>query len=156
MRQRLSLLFASGLFVGFIPGAPGTYASVLTSLVLYLLTAQPARRLPPELHASLLALGVVLGVLASERVCRSRGVSDPSYIVLDEILGQLATFFYVPLTPLNLVLGTFLFRILDIFKPFGIRRLENLPHGVGILADDLAAGILACAALHGMNLLSYH
>jgi phosphatidylglycerophosphatase A len=151
MRQRLSLLFASGLFVGFIPGAPGTYASILTSIAIYL-AATPAHRIPPELHASMLAFVTVLGAMAAERVCRSRGGSDPSYIVVDEILGQFAAFLFVPITPASLALGTFLFRVLDILKPFGIRRLERLPHGVGILADDLAAGILACIALHAANL----
>ena len=154
MRQRLSLLFASGLFVGFIPGAPGTYASILTSLVVYL-AAPPALRIPPALHASVLAFVTALGAMAAERVCRSRGGSDPSYVVVDEILGQLAAFLFVPITPASLVLGTLLFRILDIWKPFGIRRLEKLPHGVGILADDLAAGILACVALHATNLLLF-
>jgi phosphatidylglycerophosphatase A len=63
--------------------------------------------------------------------------------VIDEVAGQLLTFLFLPVNLLNLVLGTALFRIFDIWKPFPIRKLEPLGNGVGIMADDLMAGIYA-------------
>jgi phosphatidylglycerophosphatase A len=74
-------------------------------------------------------------------------------VVIDEVAGQLATFLFLPFNTINLVLGTLVFRILDIWKPFPIRRLERLGNGVGIMADDLLAGVYANLLLQLMNLL---
>ena len=139
---RLSLFVASGCYIGLIPGAPGTYASVATTLVLYLVYRH-SHRIVPALHVSAVCLITAAGVLAAAEVARNRADKDPSVVVADEVAGQLLAFLLVPLGPLNLVLGTLLFRLFDIWKPFPIRRLERLPGGVGIMADDLLAGIYA-------------
>ena len=150
MKQRLSLIFSSGCFVGMIPGAPGTYASVATSLLFYA-AYRISYRIPPELHASVLCLVTFLGTLASAETSRNSGDEDPQFIVIDEVAGQLLTLIFLPVSLLNLVVGTALFRIFDIWKPFPIRKLEPLGNGVGIMADDLMAGIYANLILQIIN-----
>jgi phosphatidylglycerophosphatase A len=70
-------------------------------------------------------------------------------VVVDEIAGQILALAFLPLTPRVLVLGFVLFRILDIGKPFPARRLESLPGGSGIMADDLMVGLYANVLLQG-------
>jgi phosphatidylglycerophosphatase A len=90
-----------------------------------------------------------VGVWASGRVARLLGIADPARVVIDEISGQL-----ISITPLlfapawrTVVLGFILFRAFDILKPYPIGKLERLPGGWGIMADDVGAGILAAAIL---------
>jgi phosphatidylglycerophosphatase A len=148
-KSSLSLFLASGCYIGFIPGAPGTYASVATTAVLYAVSRTQAHA--GELYVSVFCLVTAAGVLASTEAARSRGLKDPSFVVIDEVSGQLATFLLVPLELRNLVLGTALFRLFDIWKPFPIRRLERLPGGAGIMADDVLAGLYATAILYLVN-----
>jgi len=150
MKQKLALLLATGFYVGFIRGAPGTYASLLTGAAIFM-TQRLAHRIVPELYIGILCLVTVLGILVSDEVSRSRGAHDPSFVVIDEIAGQLVALLFVPVTLAGTIAGIALFRVFDIWKPFGIRRLEKLKHGVGIMADDLAAGLLTCMILHSVN-----
>jgi len=150
MKQKLALLLATGFYVGFIRGAPGTYASLLTGAAIFM-TQRLAHRIVPELYIGILCLVTVLGILVSDEVSRSRGAHDPSFVVIDEIAGQLVALLFVPVTLAGTIAGIALFRVFDIWKPFGIRRLEKLKHGVGIMADDLAAGLLTCMILHAVN-----
>jgi phosphatidylglycerophosphatase A len=68
---------------------------------------------------------------------------DPSQIILDEVIGTLVTFCGMTYSPFACIIGFVLFRLLDIFKPFGIHHLEKIPGSFGILIDDVAAGLLA-------------
>ena len=74
-------------------------------------------------------------------------------VVIDEVAGQLTALLFLPISFFNLVAGTFLFRLFDIWKPYPIRRLEPLKNGVGIMADDLLAGVYANIVLHLANRL---
>jgi phosphatidylglycerophosphatase A len=150
MRDRLALLFASACCIGMIPGAPGTYASLATTFVYYL-AYRISFRVVPELHLSVVCLITLAGVFAAARVSRNLGHEDPSLVVIDEVAGQLTTFLLLPVSLVNLVAGTLLFRLFDIWKPFPIRRLESLRDGVGIMADDLLAGIYANLVLQFAN-----
>jgi len=152
MRYRLCLVFASALYIGFIPGAPGTYASIATSLVFFVIS-HSFGCIQPALHLSAVCLISLAGVLASAEITRRTGREDPSFIVIDEVAGQLLTLVFLPLSVVNLVLGFVLFRVFDIWKPFPIRKLESLPGGVGVLADDLLAGLYGNVILHLLNLL---
>lgn len=154
MKNRLAMLFASAFYIGFIPGAPGTYASVTTTLVFFLI-CHFTQQLVPSLHLSTVCLISLIGVLAASRASKISGNDDPSFIVIDEVAGQLLTFLLLPLSALNLVLGTVAFRLFDIWKPFPIRKLESLGGGAGIMADDLLAGIYANLLLQVINLLLF-
>jgi phosphatidylglycerophosphatase A len=70
-------------------------------------------------------------------------LEDPGLVVVDEVAGMWVTLLFVPFTPLTAALGFLAFRLMDIVKPFPARRLEDLPGGWGIMADDLMAGVYA-------------
>ena len=152
MKQRLSLFLATGCYLGLIPGAPGTCAGLATTLVFYLCYLI-SHKILPELHLSALGVVVMLGTLAASEVAQDRGLEDPQIVVIDEVAGQLLTFMLVPVSAVNLVLGTALFRVFDIWKPFPIRKLEHFPNGVGIMLDDLLAGAYSNLCLHLVNWL---
>jgi phosphatidylglycerophosphatase A len=150
MKDRLCLIYASGFYIGFIRGAPGTYASLITA-ILYFTVHQLSGRILPVLHLSTVCLITIAGVLAAAELSRRTGKEDPSFIVIDEVAGQLLTFLFLPVSVLNLVLGFIAFRAFDIWKPFPIRRLESFENGVGVMADDLLAGLYGNALLHLLN-----
>jgi len=133
-----SSLLATGLGLGHLPRAPGTWGS-LGALVLYLLLS-PWLDLRAELIV-VLSLSL-LGVWAAGRMAAVRGVEDPQEVVIDEIAGQ-----WLALVSAGAsfwaVLAFFLFRLFDILKPPPVRLAERLPGGWGIMADDLVAGLLA-------------
>ncbi len=148
MSRQLSLFFATAGYVGLIPKAPGTCGSLLATIILFAVSRRTSY-IPAELLLSGIGIVTVLGVLAADRVARDRGVDDPQMVVIDEVAGQLLTFLFIPLRWQTLLLGTILFRLFDIWKPFPLRRAESLPHGVGIMADDLLAGVYANLLLQG-------
>ena len=79
------------------------------------------------------------------------GREDPSCIIMDEILGQSLALLFAPLSFLNVAIAFSAFRFFDIVKPFPVRRCERFPGGLGILMDDLMAGLYA-----GILLLLIH
>lgn len=154
MRKRLSLLISSAFYIGLIPGAPGTYASLATAAVYYWIY-RTFQHIIPDLHLSAVCLISAVGVFASAETSRNRGDPDPSIVVIDEVAGQLLTYLFLPVTVINMVLGFLLFRAFDIWKPQPIRKVEDLPGGVGIMADDLLAGIYANVLLQLGNWLAH-
>jgi phosphatidylglycerophosphatase A len=138
------------LRIGFIPGAPGTYASLATTLI-FLLFYFVSHRIVPELHLSAVCLISLVGVLTSSDASKSTGIEAPSFVVIDEVAGQLLAFLFLPVNAFNLILGFAAFRLFDIWKPFPIRKLEPLGKGVGIMADDLLAGVYANLVLQLLN-----
>jgi phosphatidylglycerophosphatase A len=135
--SRLAVLIATFGYVGYFPVAPGTAGSV-AALALYALVrwlGTPA--------AELLAIIIVLlvGVWASHATERALHLKDPGPVVIDEVLGMLMTLAFMPLSIGGIVAGFLLFRIFDVIKPFPAGRLEHLPGGFGIMADDAMAGV---------------
>ena len=112
-----------------------------------------SQRIVPALHLSAVCLITLVGVLTSSDASSSTGIEDPSFVVIDEVAGQLLTFLFLPVNAFNLILGSMAFRLFDIWKPFPIRKLEPLGKGVGIMADDLLAGVYANLVLQLLNLL---
>jgi len=154
MRDRVSFFVATGCYVGMIPGMPGTYASLATTLVYYLIY-RISFRILPELHLSAICLITAAGIVTSAHVSRRLGQDDPRVVVIDEVAGQLAALLLLPISFFNLAAGTFLFRLFDIWKPYPIRKLESLKNGVGIMADDLLAGVYANVILQLANRLMH-
>jgi len=131
-------LVATGFGSGYSPFAPGTAGS-LVGLVLFLPLAGLAW--PVQLAAT--AVLTLVGVFAAGRVARVVERKDPGLVVVDEVAGQWITFLALPVTPVTALAGFLLFRVMDIVKPWPARDLERLPGGLGIMADDVAAGIYA-------------
>ncbi len=153
--DRLAVVLATALGCGFAPLAPGTVGSGF-AVFLYLLL-RGFRLHPVAINPLLLftAALTVIGVWASTRATVWFGEKDPGKIVIDEVAGQFITFIVAsllhPLAPaarpilmtLWIAACFLLFRVFDVVKPFPIRRLENLPSGLGVMADDLLAGTYA-------------
>ena len=138
--------FVTGLGLGYLPLAPGTWGSLATLLLVF-----GVHWLLP-LHetivlGSLVALLTFPAVVFSTRFSRSEDDPDPSKIVIDEILGQILCLLFVPVSAVSLGAGFLLFRFFDIVKPFPVRRSEKLPGGMGIVCDDLIAGLYAGVCL---------
>jgi phosphatidylglycerophosphatase A len=99
---------------------------------------------------ALAILITLIGIPAATRVARASGSKDPQIVVIDEVAGQIIALIAAPLAWKTFLAGFILFRAFDIVKPPPVRQLERLPEGTGIVLDDVAAGIYACA---GMQLL---
>ncbi len=140
--QALGTWFGCGLS----PVAPGTVGT-LGALVPVVLCARWFGWGP--LHwLAMAAVLTVPGIWAASRVAEAAGKKDPGRVVVDEVLGTWVTLAGVTaLDWQRLGLAFLLFRIFDIWKPFPVRRLEKLPAGTGIVADDLAAGVYAALVL---------
>jgi len=135
----LRIAIATGLGTGYSPLVPGTVGS-LPGLALAWAARTAAG--PYGLLAATLIVAAV-GFWAAEGGARHFGGEDPRPVVIDEIAGQMLTLLWIPPTPAALVLGFVVFRVFDVWKPFPAGRLESLPGGSGIMADDLMAGVYA-------------
>ncbi len=147
------LLYAIGTFfwTGYAPIAPATVASFGVT-VLWWLAWTWLGPIPIWLNVVLLAAVTAVGIPVAGKLEEIHG-EDPSLVVVDEVAGMLVTYLGVSTGPLGWLAGFFWFRFFDIFKPLGIRKLEKLGGGLGIMVDDLGAGVLACAATHATILL---
>ncbi len=137
-------LFATWFGSGLLPEAPGSWGSLAALPFAWIIVTYAG------------ALGLVIaavavfatGCWASGRVEQASGVKDAPFIVIDEVAGQWLTLVPAPLDPLFYLAGFLLFRLFDILKPFPIRRIERgFSGGIGIMADDIAAGIYAALVL---------
>lgn len=150
--------------VGYLPLAPGTWGS-LVGMGLYLLVRGSAMKVMFDVGAGrnfnllhvyygviafeLVAVVVIswVGTWAASRTEKLSGRKDPSKVVVDEVAGQFIALIPVPfmVSPAwwAMILAFILFRFFDIVKPYPARKLESLPGGMGIMADDLIAGVYA-------------
>ena len=146
--------------VGYLPLAPGTWGSMV-GVAIYLAFEWMLANIAVSIYGTgtsssepfyastrfavglLLALFCILGIWAAGRSTSLLGNLDPSEAVVDEVMGQLIVFLFIPFTfSWKLVFAGFiLFRVFDIWKPYPIRSLENLPAGLGVCADDIVAGV---------------
>lgn len=140
-------LTATFFGIGHMRPGPGTWGSAVTVL----LWAAIDHALPMNSRAltaaALAVLIVLLGIPAATRVARASATKDPSFVVIDEVAGQLISLISVPLAWQTFLAGFILFRVFDILKPPPVRQLERLPEGIGIVLDDVAAGIYALAVM---------
>lgn len=90
---------------------------------------------------------IAIGIPAGTIVARESGNKDPSFVVIDEVAGQMIPLIVAPLRWKYLLAGLILFRCFDILKPPPLRALEHLPNGTGIMLDDVGAGIYALLVL---------
>ncbi|RIK94469.1 MAG: phosphatidylglycerophosphatase A [Proteobacteria bacterium] len=146
----MARLIATWFGVGRLPKAPGTWGSLAALFLGVPILLQPH-------GAALLLTGSLIvfavGIWAARTYAQSIGVKDPKEVVVDEVAGQwLALTVANPYDPLTLILAFALFRLFDILKPWPISVLDRrLPGGLGIMADDMAAGGVAALALYGVR-----
>ena len=168
-KPHISLLLATWFGLGHLPKAPGTWGSLGgMALALFMVWANSKNHsatspvhadnnfwttglLPTSGEVAITIMIAVIGVIVAGRAARYAQIEDPQWVVIDEVSGQLLTYYlFFWLLPLNWkswLLGFILFRAFDIWKPFPARQLEHLPGGWGIMADDWMAGIYAALVL---------
>ncbi len=140
---------AFGFGSGFAPKAPGTFGT-LAALLFYI----PLSRLPALFYAAAVVAAFLLGVWICEKTSEELGVHDHGGIVWDEFVGMWLALFLVPPQWLWVLLGFLLFRVLDIFKPWPIKWADTrVGGGLGIMLDDVLAGIMAALCIHSLLLL---
>jgi phosphatidylglycerophosphatase A len=140
-------LVATLFGIGRLHPGPGTWGSAATVLLWWLLGHRIATGWQPWAAAILALAAVLVGTPAATQVARASGRKDPQFVVIDEVAGQLITLIAAPIAWQSLLLGFILFRAFDIVKPPPVRQLERLPEGVGIVVDDVAAGLYGLAVM---------
>jgi phosphatidylglycerophosphatase A len=135
MFRILNYLIATGFGVGFSPVAPGTAGSLLSVFICYFMFFEHF-----GLNILVLFILFCLGVFVSTNIEKERGV-DPALIVIDEIVGMGVSLIYLPKDWRLYLLAFLFFRIFDIWKPPPINQAQNLHGGLGVMLDDLIAGI---------------
>lgn len=143
--------------VGLLPFAPGTFGALIGVAIFYglFVVCKPT---PQYFQATLIIASIIvsaLGLWASNRGEKIFGEKDAQRIVVDEVAGQMISFTLIaPLLVAELsnptvviIIGFLLFRAFDIFKPYPIKQLQDLPAGLGVMFDDIVAGIYAAVVL---------
>ena len=137
-------LLATGFGSGLAPRAPGTFHT-LAGIPPWLLLQQ----LPAPWYWLVMVAAFALGVHVCGRTARDMGVHDHGALVWDEFVGLWLTLAAAPVHWFWVVTGFVIFRVLDILKPWPIRWFDrNLQGGLGVMADDVVAGLLGLAMLH--------
>jgi phosphatidylglycerophosphatase A len=133
--------------VGYLPVAPGTWGTAAALLIIVALKPSVA------VFVVLLAVSAVLGTVASEEAEKVLKKKDSGHIVIDEVAGYFFAMAFLPQTAGYFIASFILFRFFDIIKPQPINRLQHLSGGVGVMADDIAAGILTNVLLQLWRIL---
>ena len=136
--RSLAKLLATCFYLGYIPVAPGTLGGSLLGVGIYLLISQH------NLVNLIVTLAVtLLAIWSSGKAEEIFGKKDDQRIVIDETAGMLVAMFCLPdKSMLYLGLGFVVFRVMDIVKPLGIKKLQAIKGGWGVVADDVAAGLI--------------
>jgi phosphatidylglycerophosphatase A len=138
-RLTLAYLVATAGNVGRIPFVPGTFGTLAAVPLVYLV----ARANHPLVLLAAVVTVTVAGVWAAGVVEKQEERTDPTLVVVDEVAGFLVTMAFLPATPLVLLSGFLIFRVLDVLKPPPAGWAEKFPGGFGIMADDLIVGVYA-------------
>jgi|ETNmetMinimDraft_12_1059888.scaffolds.fasta_scaffold00681_13 phosphatidylglycerophosphatase A len=134
-------------FVGYIKFAPGTVASIFTMLLWFFIPSNLFVQL--SIILILLFLSLYLCYIHSIQ----SDIEDPSYIVIDEVIGMSISLFMLPKQLSFYLLAFIIFRVFDILKPSIIYNVQNLKYGIGILADDILAGLFTAIILNSVLFL---
>jgi len=135
MRNFLIKSFVTVFGVGYLPVAPGTWATVVGVAIVYYL----GRNLPA--FTILLLVLLALGIMTTGIIEKQLNQKDPGIVVIDEVVGVMIALWGLPLIWPVMICGFFLFRAFDMFKIYPINELEAQPGGWGIMLDDCMAGV---------------
>lgn len=149
--DRLLMFIATGAGSGYLPKAPGTWGTLVGLLLWW-----PLAGLSLTAYLATVAVLFIVGVASAGAAEKILDRGDPGVVVIDEIVGVLIALAAVPLHPVAALAGFALFRLFDIAKPFPVGWLDRHLHGgLGIMLDDVAAGLYALLVLHlGLWLLA--
>jgi len=145
-------MIASIFYIGYLPVAPGTLGSLAAVLLYYFICRNTI------MMSAVILVIIILGFVTSGRVEKIFGEKDPDEIVIDEFAGMLISLYRIPPVMGYVVAGFLLFRFFDIVKPKPISSLEKLNGSLGIMSDDIIAGVytnIALQVVYLINLLSH-
>ena len=147
------IIIASGFGSGFSPFAPGTAGALVAVIIWTVLFYVIPFNILLVVTSLLIVLFTAAGIWSADKL-ESEWGKDPSKVVVDEMVGVWIALLAVPVGNVCYILFAFLlFRFFDIFKPLGIRKMEQLEGGIGVMADDILAGIYSFLLLMGVRWL---
>ena len=144
--DRLGLFIATCGYLGYVPVASGTFGSAAGLVVFYAVRSTESAAV--EL-ASIIVLFAV-GIWSATVTERHLGAVDPAPVVVDEVVGMLITLAFLPVSVAGALVGFFIFRALDVVKPWPSGRFERLPGGLGVMADDGMAALYGNLVMRGL------
>jgi phosphatidylglycerophosphatase A len=128
--------------VGYTPIAPATMGSAVVALIGWFVPVPPL-----WVAIALILAATPIAMWAANEGEKTLG-HDARPIIVDELIGQCLALLLVPHVLWAFAASFFLFRVFDVWKPLGVHGLQRLPGGVGVVADDFAAGLIACGVFH--------
>ena len=147
------IIIASGFGSGFSPFAPGTAGALVAVIIWTVLFYVIPFNILLVVTSLLIVLFTAAGIWSADKL-ESEWGKDPSKVVVDEMVGVWIALLAVPVGNVwNILFAFLLFRFFDIFKPLGIRKMEQLEGGIGVMADDILAGIYSFLLLMGVRWL---
>ena len=147
MRLKISEWIATCFKVGYLPLAPGTWGSIFAILVWWVLL----KDLDLLIFGIVIILFFFIGIIVSNIIIDQNGDNDPSHIIIDELVGQWLALWMLPDGSFYIIIVFILFRFFDIIKPWPIRFIEQLPKGLGVMCDDLTAGLITLILIQIIN-----
>jgi len=137
IKKKLSYIIASGLGTGYSPVFPGTCGTLLGIPFFYFFSQNNL------VFSGIIVLLFFLGIYVSNVVLKYSEDKDPSFVVIDEVVGLMTACLFVDFTWINMAIIFVLFRFFDISKVLFVKRAEKLPGAWGIMLDDVLAGVWA-------------
>jgi len=148
--RRLGLFIATCGYLGYVPIAPGTFGSAAGLVAFAAIRSTGSATIEGAAIVVLFLIGIWSGTEAEQHF----GGIDPQPVILDEVVGMLITLAFLPLNWAGVLVGFFLFRLLDVFKPWPAGRLEALPGGLGVMADDGMAAVYGNLLMRGLLVIA--
>ncbi len=146
IKKAVIIFIAQGAYAGRFPVAPGT-AGTLIGVLIYLWM----RTISPAAYLAICFIVIMIGIWVADRAESLLGRKDSPSIVIDEIVGYLVAMFMVPRSWEFIFTGFLLFRVFDIIKPYPLKRLQNIHGGIGVMADDIGAGVYTNLVLEAVR-----
>jgi phosphatidylglycerophosphatase A len=144
--QRLGVFIATCGYLGYAPVAPGTFGSAAGLLVFFAVRSFESPVIEMAAIVLLFAAGIWSGTVAEHHF----GGVDPGPVVIDEVVGMLITLALLPVNLTGAIVGFFVFRLLDVVKPWPSAGFEKWPGGLGVMADDGMAALYGNLLLRGL------
>lgn len=149
MIDKLKIFLGTGFYSGYLPKAPGTFGS-LVALGIYLIPGFENLNIIIPILVLTIIISIYLGSYFEIKFGK-----DPSIFVLDEFIGTWITYLFLPKNIVIVTLGFIIWRVLDIYKPFPAKNVEELKGGLGINLDDIISGMYSLIIMHIFNVLFY-
>ena len=148
--DRLALFIATCGYLGYARIAPGTVGSAAGLLIFWAVR----RTASPAVEIATIVVVVLAGIWGGSVAEQHFKGTDPAFVIIDEVAGMLITLALLPVNTGGVIAGFFLFRVLDIVKPWPSRQFERLHGGLGIMADDVMAAVYANLGLRAVMVIA--